>query len=218
MMYLLSILWTVEDNEDGIIEQSGNTAGSAWVNIDVLEEGFDETEIILGHRAPLKTLEGKRLIDGSDCLSCHKIDEKSIGPEYVAVANKYKDEINAISYLSNKIINGGGGVWGDQVMAAHPQLEEADVEKMIEFILSLAFEELTGLPLKGNYLPELADMKESSKLIIRASYADQGFGSIPSILVENQIIRRSPIITQVDQFRKEKNTSPLSLVVTVSLY
>ena len=185
----------VSDVEDGKIEESGNTSGSAWVNIDILEEGFDETKIIMGHRAPLKTLEGKQLIDDSDCLACHKIDEKSIGPEYIAIADKYKNDDNAVSYLSGKIINGGGGIWGDQTMAAHPQLDQEVVEKMIEYILSLGSEDLKGFPLSGKFEPDLKGMKESSKLIIRASYADLGSDPIPSILSENQKVLRAPIMS-----------------------
>ena len=186
----------VQDEEDGRITRAGNEEGQAWINIDVLEEGFDETEIILGHRAPLKTLEGKKLIDGSDCLACHKLVEKSIGPEYVAVAEKYKDDENAVSYLADKIINGGGGVWGDQAMAAHPQLSQEDAEKMVDYILSLKSSDQEGvLPLIGNYHPLLLNPTESSKLIIRASYADRGSGNIPSIIVEEQMVLRSPIVT-----------------------
>ena len=184
----------VSDEEDGDVESYGNDSGSAWVNVDVLAEGYDETLIAMGHRAPLETLEGKQLIDGSDCLACHKLEEKSIGPTYVSVADKYRNDENALSYLSGKIIQGGGGVWGDQAMAAHPQLELDDVHKMVEYILSLGTDEISGIPLKGTYIPDLKSMKGSSKVIIRASYADLGASSIPSILVEEKRILRSPIL------------------------
>ncbi|NNF33896.1 MAG: PKD domain-containing protein, partial [Saprospiraceae bacterium] len=186
----------VNDKEDGIIKDSeNNNQTNPWVSIDILEEGFDETQITLGHRAPLKTLEGKRLIDGSDCMACHKEKDKSIGPDYVSVATRYTNDPEAIPYLTGKIIKGGGGVWGDQAMAAHPQLEEMDVKKMVEYILSLSSEEPEGLPMDGEFTPDLKSMKETSKLIIRASYSDNGYGSIPSILVEQQKILKSPMLT-----------------------
>jgi cytochrome c len=195
----------VNDEEDGNVTYSQNQSlNKPWVSIDILEEGFDETQIILGHRAPLKTLEGKRLIDGSDCLACHKGKEKSIGPDYVSVANKYEDDPAAIKYLTGKIISGGGGVWGDQAMAAHPQLEISDVEKMVDYILSLSADDLEGIPLAGNYTPELKNMQRSSKLIIRASYEDKGSGSIPSILIEEQKVLKSPILTGNSIFNGEE--------------
>ena len=80
---------------------------------------------------------GLALIAKSDCLTCHKVAEKLIGPAYQEVANKYAGQDTAIAYLSSKIIKGGSGVWGAVPMAAHPQLAEADVEQMVKYILLL---------------------------------------------------------------------------------
>jgi len=80
---------------------------------------------------------GLALIAKSDCLTCHKVAEKLIGPAYQEVANKYAGQDTAIAYLSKKIIAGGSGVWGSVPMLAHPQLAQADVEQMVKYILLL---------------------------------------------------------------------------------
>lgn len=80
---------------------------------------------------------GLALIAKSDCLTCHKVAEKLIGPAYQDVANKYAGQDTAIAYLSKKIIEGGSGVWGAIPMSAHPQLAQADVEQMVKYILLL---------------------------------------------------------------------------------
>lgn len=80
---------------------------------------------------------GLALIAKSDCLTCHKVTEKLIGPAYQEVANKYAGQDTAIAYLSSKIIKGGSGVWGTAPMAGHPQLAQADVEQMVKYILLL---------------------------------------------------------------------------------
>lgn len=80
---------------------------------------------------------GLALIAKSDCLTCHKVAEKLIGPAYQEVANKYAGQDTAIAYLSKKIIAGGAGVWGAVPMTPHPQLAQADVEQMIKYILLL---------------------------------------------------------------------------------
>ena len=80
---------------------------------------------------------GLALIAKSDCLTCHKVAEKLIGPAYQEVANKYAGQDTAIAYLSKKIIAGGSGVWGAIPMTPHPQLAQADVEQMIKYILLL---------------------------------------------------------------------------------
>ncbi|MDQ2864572.1 MAG: c-type cytochrome [Bacteroidota bacterium] len=80
---------------------------------------------------------GLALVAKSNCLTCHKIDEKLIGPAYKDVANKYAGNDTAVNYLAHKVISGGKGVWGDVAMTPHPDLSEADAEQMVRYILLL---------------------------------------------------------------------------------
>jgi len=81
--------------------------------------------------------DGKALIAKSDCLACHKVDEKLVGPPYIAVAEKYPQNQNSVNDLSKKIVSGGSGVWGTVPMAPHPAIAPADADKMIKYILTL---------------------------------------------------------------------------------
>ena len=88
-------------------------------------------------KKPSAILQGKSLIANSDCLTCHKLDVKLIGPAYVDVAAKYpKTEAN-YNLLVQKIITGGSGTWGPVAMSPHPNLAVADARKMVTYILSL---------------------------------------------------------------------------------
>jgi len=87
--------------------------------------------------ATRKYEKGSILIAKSDCLSCHKIKEKVVGPAYVAVAAKYPATNQNIQYLSAKIINGGKGVWGDVSMTPHSNVSPADATEMAKYVLSL---------------------------------------------------------------------------------
>ena len=80
---------------------------------------------------------GLELIAKSDCLTCHKVGEKLIGPSYKEVAAKYESNEENIDLLAGKIIKGGQGVWGQIPMTAHPQLSEADAKQMVKYILLL---------------------------------------------------------------------------------
>lgn len=81
---------------------------------------------------------GLALIAGSDCLTCHKIDEKLTGPSYRDVANKYASMPDTIvSRLANTIIKGSRGVWGEVAMTPHAGLSQADAEAMVKYILLL---------------------------------------------------------------------------------
>jgi cytochrome c len=80
---------------------------------------------------------GLALIKKSDCLTCHKMDQKVIGPAYTDVANKYTASEAVIDTLANKIINGGSGNWGQVPMSAHPNISLTDAKEMVKYILSL---------------------------------------------------------------------------------
>lgn len=78
---------------------------------------------------------GYDLIAASDCLGCHKIDEKLVGPSYKEVAAKYTDKDAAT--LASKIVEGGKGNWGEVPMTPHPAVSKEDATEMVKYILSL---------------------------------------------------------------------------------
>jgi len=81
---------------------------------------------------------GLALVAQSDCLTCHKVDEKIQGPTYRDVANKYGSMPDTIiTHLANKIIKGGFGVWGEIPMTPHPTLSQEDAAAMVKYILLL---------------------------------------------------------------------------------
>jgi len=81
---------------------------------------------------------GLELISKSNCPTCHKPDEPLTGPSFHDVANKYAGGgDSAIAYLTNKIINGGTGVWGQVPMTPHPELKPEEATAMVKYILLL---------------------------------------------------------------------------------
>lgn len=80
---------------------------------------------------------GKQLLSKSDCMACHKVDVKLVGPSYLEVAKKYPATEANYSYLANKIIKGGSGVWGQIAMSPHPTISVADAKKIATYILSI---------------------------------------------------------------------------------
>lgn len=88
-------------------------------------------------KAAASTAKGEQLISKSDCLACHKLNEKLVGPAYTAVATKYDDTEANLNYLAGKIISGGSGVWGDVPMTPHPAISKDDAKEMARYVLSL---------------------------------------------------------------------------------
>ena len=78
---------------------------------------------------------GANLIAANDCLSCHKVNEKIVGPSYLDVAEKYT--VADIDMLAATIINGGQGHWGEIPMTPHADLKADDAKEMVKYILSL---------------------------------------------------------------------------------
>ncbi|RDV16385.1 cytochrome c class I [Pontibacter diazotrophicus] len=80
---------------------------------------------------------GKNLIATSDCLACHQVDARLVGPSYEEVAEKYEFNDKNVNYLAGKIIEGGAGVWGQIPMSPHPDLSREDASEMAKYVLSL---------------------------------------------------------------------------------
>lgn len=87
------------------------------------------------------------VMEQSDCASCHNADEKTVGPSYRQIAERYLLNGPNVKALAEKIINGGAGRWGDIPMAPHPSLAINDAMKMVAFILELDPEDSAGVDL-----------------------------------------------------------------------
>lgn len=71
-----------------------------------------------------------------NCLACHAVASKVVGPAYKDVAAKYAGQKDAAAKLAEKIIKGGSGVWGQIPMPANPQVNEAEAKKLAAWILA----------------------------------------------------------------------------------
>jgi cytochrome c len=69
------------------------------------------------------------------CLGCHAIDKKIVGPSFESVAQKYKSDSSAQTFLKNKIAKGGSGSWGVVPMPANAKLNEADLSLLASWVL-----------------------------------------------------------------------------------
>ncbi|MBC7653732.1 MAG: c-type cytochrome [Oligoflexus sp.] len=94
-------------------------------------------KVIISKPTESQIAEGKALIAKSDCLACHKLDIKLVGPSYKDVAKKYPATEANYKILSQKIISGGKGNWGEIPMVAHANVTLTDAKKMVQYILSI---------------------------------------------------------------------------------
>jgi cytochrome c len=76
------------------------------------------------------------LLKKHNCIACHQMDKKVVGPAYNDVAKKYKGQKDIAVKLAEKVKKGGQGAWGPVPMPPNPQVPDADIKKMVDFILS----------------------------------------------------------------------------------
>jgi len=88
---------------------------------------------LLGAKPALADL---KLATAKNCMACHAVDKKLVGPSYKDVAAKYASQKDALDKLSAKVIKGGAGVWGPVPMPANSQVSPDEAKKLVAWILT----------------------------------------------------------------------------------
>lgn len=100
-----------------------------------------------GDKAVAETKTFSSIVSGTDmpelakkknCVACHAIDKKVVGPSWMDIAKKYKGDASAKARLITKIQKGGSGVWGAMPMPPTPGLSDAEASSLVDFVLGLA--------------------------------------------------------------------------------
>jgi len=86
--------------------------------------------------ASVDMAQGEALAKAKNCLACHAIDKKVVGPAYQDVAKKYKGDKDAEAKLIKKVKEGGAGVWGPIPMPPNAQVSDADIKTLVEWVLA----------------------------------------------------------------------------------
>ena len=186
----------VNDKQDGSTSNGSIDPSKIKVTLDYIPEGKDLIKATVGHQQNVVP-EGLKLIDNSDCKACHAADIKVNGPSYIDIAKKYTSDDTA--YLISRIIKGGSGVWGETMMAAHPQLKPDEVQKIVNYILSLkpnteSPKEL--LPVAGTIeFKEHVNSEKNGMYVLMASYLDKGYEGQP----ETMLSAREQVIFKAHQ-------------------
>ncbi|MYM73260.1 c-type cytochrome [Duganella sp. FT109W] len=79
---------------------------------------------------------GLDLAKAKNCMACHAVANKVVGPAYKDVAAKYAGQKDAEAKLVTKVMKGGSGTWGAIPMPANPQINEAEAHTLVKWVLS----------------------------------------------------------------------------------
>ena len=80
---------------------------------------------------------GMTAVNASDCMRCHGVDRRYVGPAFNQVSARYQGRPDAVDYLAGKIRNGGAGEWGRALMPRHPHLSDEQALQMAQWVMSL---------------------------------------------------------------------------------
>lgn len=72
----------------------------------------------------------------SNCLTCHQVDKKMVGPSFQDIAKKYAGDKNAAKTLAGKVKSGGKGIWGPVAMPPSANVKDADIETLVKWVLA----------------------------------------------------------------------------------
>ncbi len=214
----------VTDREDGSLRNGTIPPRRVSVTAQYLKEGLPSGAAATALRSSDNAhATGRKLVEGSDCLSCHQLNRTSVGPAYADVARKYHDDRAATARLVRKIREGGSGVWGKVTMPAHPQLTDEQASAMLAYILSLADRKTSALSLpdRGAYVaPAGSGDAPQGELVLRAAYTDRGANGMPAITKEKAIVLHSPSVvvasgTLSEGVQKQRDTELPGEEITV---
>ena len=93
------------------------------------------TTIALMALASTAALANADLAKKNNCLACHAVDKKIVGPAYQDVAKKYASQADAEATVMKNIKAGGSGKWGPIPMPPQTQLSDADAKALAAWVL-----------------------------------------------------------------------------------
>lgn len=179
----------VEDQEDGSLSD-----GQIAKDEVQLRFTFQPTEKASNPTGNIHDLlDGKLLVEENGCVACHSLNTRSLGPSYTEVALRYRDQENR-DMLVQKIIQGGEGNWNmGRAMPAHQFIEEAEVKKMVSYILSLANQPNTEKAgASGVLVFDHSKEDNTGKYHLEISYEDRGGEKVGPIKSRREYIFMSP--------------------------
>jgi len=111
---------------------------SSVINSSVLNRSLISISVAsaIGFFSTSQAFASQELATAKNCMACHAIDHKVVGPGYQDVAKKYVGDAGAQARLAAKILKGGGGVWGPIPMPANTQVNEAEANQLAAWVLS----------------------------------------------------------------------------------
>lgn len=193
----------VRDFEDGSSYPDDVDNGEyEWIEGAAPNRTFIEASLVASPtQEKLVDAPGLALMRKTDCLNCHAKNQKIVGPSFLEIANKYRDQPHQVSLSAERVIKGSSGVWGQVGMLPHSQLSETDVLKMVEYIFSLNAD--SANPSSTGFRNEITVPWKDGRVQLSAIYTDLGRDDLPKLTGQATVTMRNPNVQAetADEFR-----------------
>ena len=201
----------VRDSEDGAsdfdeLEEAGD---DSWEPIESTAATRLFVEAIASHggAAAAEVPPGLALIKQSDCLNCHAPHRRLIGPSFLEVATKYRDQPHAMEESVKRVLGGSTGVWGKVGMLPHSQHTPAEVQQMVAYVYAVT--EDTINPQYQGFVNEIPIDDTAATIRLEASYTDLGRDAIPPLSGSSRVTLRRRTV-EAEAADASSGTQPLS--------
>ncbi len=197
----------VRDQEDGISDfEEAESKGLEPIESTAPSRLFVEATAAKPSNDPANEPTGLALIRKSDCFNCHAVNRALVGPTFVDIANKYRDQPHQLDQSVARVLQGSTGVWGKVAMLPHSQHTREQVLQMVEYVFSVRAD--TSNPSARGFRNVL-EVKQPMDLVrIEATYTDLGRDEIPPLSAASAIVLRSRRI-QAESADEYKGARPL---------
>src|SRR5699024_9810217 len=126
----------ISDKEDGEIEDSRINIWSDYLPGKYEIEQFISTIKNSSTVLPARSIIGRQLVEENNCHQCHSLNQTAVGPSFTDIAQRYKENDDIDKRVSNKIIEGSSGEWGQAKMPAHPSITEDEARSIADYIIN----------------------------------------------------------------------------------
>ena len=201
----------VRDAEDGAsdFEELEEAGDDSWEPIESTAATRLFVEAIAQHggEAAAEVPPGLALIKQSDCLNCHAPHRRLVGPSFLEVATKYRDQPHAMEDSVKRVLGGSTGVWGKVGMLPHGQHTPAEVQQMVAFVYSVTEDSVN--PQYQGFVNDVPVEGNASAIRLEASYTDLGREAIPALSGTAAVTLRSRTV-EAEKADAFNGTQPLN--------
>ncbi len=192
----------IQDKEDGSSEEID---GFDFIDADAPKRVFVQASLETGEgKEDLESApSGLKRMRNSDCFNCHANDRPLVGPPFIEIANKYRDQTGALEKSIERVKNGSSGVWGKVPMLPHAQFSDLEIREMVEWVYSVRSNQMTEMRtgISNEFALLQTNKKIDGPIRLTVNYTDRGMGSVPPLTSSSSIVVR-PRTTQAENSKR----------------